>query len=123
MSDPQPLKNIAAVNTPVSVEPSPFHFRSTEWSGANDWTTVNGVSLARVYSDPLNEYDALRHSVGLIDRSARLTYVLRGRHANTYINRLFAVDAAGVVDGQFVVGPLCDKEAQMCCTSVKQEIS
>ncbi len=93
--------------------PSPLYIAAAEASLANIWTSVNGYTTARVYTDPKQEYDAVLGGVGLVDLSPLARYRITGSDAGRALNRLTTAPAGRIAIGETAGGVLCDNTGRV----------
>jgi len=67
---------------------TPLHLVASEESRTNKWTEWNGYTVAEVYTNFDQEYDALRTRAGLADISPLVKYRISGNEADAYLDRL-----------------------------------
>lgn len=67
---------------------TPLHLVAAEESGTNKWTEWNGYTVADVYTNFDQEYDALRTRAALSDISPFVKYRISGKESEAYLDRL-----------------------------------
>jgi len=67
---------------------TPLHLVAAEESRTNKWTEWNGYTVADVYTNFDQEYDALRTRVGVADISPLVKYRISGKEADAYLDRV-----------------------------------
>ncbi|MEO1311033.1 MAG: hypothetical protein AAFV51_08690 [Pseudomonadota bacterium] len=93
--------------------PSPLYIAAASASVANIWTSVNGATTARVYTDVEGEYAAALSGVGVVDASPLARYRVRGADAGRALNRLTTTPAARLKIGETAPGLLCDNAGRV----------
>ncbi len=96
-------------------EPSPtaLYAAFAGESEANDWTVVNRLAVARVYSSVADEYRALTSAVAAVDLGALRRYTLRGPDAGDVISRLTSAPADELNVGETARGLMLAGDAHV----------
>lgn len=93
---------------------SPFHektFALCESLSYRDWAGYYAVSSYEPHHE--HEYNAIRNSTALIDISPLFKYVVSGRDAAAFIDRLITRDATRLEVGQVIYTPWCNERGQV----------
>jgi len=98
---------------PDRPRPTPLFAASAAYSEANLWTSVNGWTIARVYSDAAAEYDAALGGAGVVDATAIARYRVQGPDAGRALNRLTTLAAGRLSVGEAGRGLLCDNAGRV----------
>jgi len=78
-------------------------------AAANSWTSVNGWSAARVYTNVAEEYEAAHTGVAIVDAGPIVRYTARGRQAAELLARAATAPAAALEPGESARGLLLDQ--------------
>lgn len=87
--------------------PTPLYIATAGESDANLWTSVNGWTAARFYSNVEAEYAALTEGVAVVDLGPFARYAVSGKDAAAFLSRVTTVAAARVGPGEAAAGALC----------------
>ncbi|MBY0420902.1 MAG: hypothetical protein K2Q06_01275 [Parvularculaceae bacterium] len=95
---------------PVTDDPRPTAlFQATaSASVANSWTSVNGWSVARVYSTVDEEYEAAQTSAAVADLGAVIRYTAQGKDAAAVLARATTAPVEGLIPGESARGLMLD---------------
>ena len=77
---------------------------------ANSWTSVNGWSVARVYSSIQEEYDAVLNSAGVVDAGPVIRYTARGKGASAFLSRVTTAPIEALEPGESARGLMLDED-------------
>ena len=97
-------------NVVDSPRATPLYAAAASVSEANIWTSVNGWSLARVFTSVEKEYQAAKANAGIADLGALSRYAVRGRDAPLYLSRVTTAPASRLDIGESARGLLLDNE-------------
>lgn len=97
---------------PVTDDPRPTALFSAAASAAtaNSWTSVNGWSVARVYSSVAEEYNAAHTEAAVADIGPVVRYTVRGAEAALFLQRVVSAPVAALEPGESVRGLMIDDE-------------
>jgi aminomethyltransferase len=88
---------------------TPFHPRTSALVRAQTWRRWAGYQMASGYDPhPDREYAAVRSSAALFDVSPLHKYVITGRDASRFLDRMITRDVAKLKPGQVYYTPWCD---------------
>lgn len=73
---------------------SPFHPRQAEFNVRDAWAAWNGYKFAEHYYDPEYEYFCVRNQCGTYDVCPMQKYEIRGKDAETMLNRMVTRDVS-----------------------------
>jgi aminomethyltransferase len=76
---------------------------------ANSWTSVNGFSVPRVYSNITEEYEAAHSRAGIVDAGPLVRYTVRGAAAAELVARATTTPAATLDPGESARGLMLDQ--------------
>lgn len=88
--------------------PTPLFSAVASASEANLWTSVNGWTVARVYSSVTGEYETAKNAAALADLGALARYAVRGAGAAAFLGRLTTAPAASLQVGESARGLMLD---------------
>ena len=80
--------------------PTPLFGAAAAESVANLWTSINGRTAARVYSDVKSEYAALTEDAALVDAGPLIRYTVRGYEAAPMLARLTSAPVSDLTQGE-----------------------
>ncbi len=89
---------------------TPLYAAAASVSKANIWTSVNGWSLARVFTSVEKEYNAVRNGAAIADLGALFRYAVRGSEAAQQLSRITTVPAPSLDVGDSARGLILDDE-------------
>jgi len=93
---------------------SAFHDRTLplcESLNYRDWAGYYAVSAYETHHE--HEYNAIRNAAALIDVSPLFKYIISGRDATRFVDRLITRNATKFAIGQVVYTPWCDEEGKV----------
>lgn len=90
--------------------PTPLFSAVASVSEANLWTSVNGWTVARVYSSVTGEYENAKAAAALADLGALARYAVRGLEAAAFLGRLTTAPAVSLHVGESARGLMLDDE-------------
>ena len=93
---------------------SAFHERTLplcESLNFRDWAGYYAVSAYETHHE--HEYNAIRNAAALIDVSPLYKYVITGRDATRFVDRLITRDATKLAIGQVIYTPWCDEQGKV----------
>jgi aminomethyltransferase len=93
---------------------TPFHARTfalCESLNYRDWSGYYAAGAYETHHE--HEYHAIRNAAALIDISPLFKYVVSGRDAVRFVNRVVTRDAAAMDIGQVVYTPWCDEDGKV----------
>ncbi len=93
---------------------TPFHSRTSALCQSQNWRRWGGCVVAGSYE--LNhdrEYYAIRAAAGLIDVSPLYKYLIRGRGAVAFLDRVVTRNVARCAEGQVLYTPWCDEAGKV----------
>jgi aminomethyltransferase len=91
-----------------------FHPRTSPLNRKQQWREWSGYYAASAYADFHDiEYNAIREAAALIDVSPLFKYVVRGRDAETLVDRVITRDATKLQVGQVYYTPWCDEHGKV----------
>lgn len=93
-----------------SPEPTPLFSGTAVESEANSWTAVNGWSVARVYTDVREEYNALTQDAALVDGCSLVRHTVRGYDAAAVLSRLTSAPVEDLGVGEIGRGLILDDQ-------------
>jgi len=76
-----------------------------------EWSGYYTVSVYETHHE--HEYNALRNAAGLIDITPLFKYLVTGRDATKFVNRVIARDIRKVAPGQVIYCCWCDEEGKV----------
>ncbi len=106
-----------------SPKPSPLYSAAASTSEANIWTSVNGWSVARVYTSLEKEYQAAKTSAAIADLGPLVRYALRGDDAASLLARLTTAPAANLAPGESARGLILDNAGSVVDLSEVSRLS
>jgi aminomethyltransferase len=92
---------------------SPFHPRTAALNRLNSWSAWGGYTSVAAYEDVTMEYTALRNQAGVYDLSPMVKYLIEGKDAADYLNRLTLRNVAGLEPGQVHYTAWCDDDGKV----------
>lgn len=97
---------------PVTDDPRPTALFSAAASAAcaNSWTSVNGWSVARVYSSVAEEYNEAHTEAAVADIGSVVRYTVRGADAGLFLQRVVSAPIGALEAGESVRGLMVDDE-------------
>jgi aminomethyltransferase len=106
---------IFPIDDPALDEPKPTALFSAAASSAsaNSWTSVNGWSVPRVYSNVADEYNAAFNAAAVADLGAVIRYTARDRDAPSFLARAVSAPVASLEPGESARGLMLDEAAQV----------
>jgi glycine cleavage system T protein (aminomethyltransferase) len=93
---------------------SPFHERTfplCESLNYRDWAGYYAVSSFEAHHE--HEYNAIRNAAALIDVSPLFKYIVSGRDATRFVDRLVTRDVQKLSPGQVIYTPWCDERGKV----------
>ncbi|MEM6415743.1 MAG: hypothetical protein AAF720_13925 [Pseudomonadota bacterium] len=90
--------------------PSALYRPFADESTANDWTVINGIAAARVYTDIISEYTALHHGTALVDLGIQNRYAIHGHDAAKFLCRLSSTPANDILVSESARGLILNSE-------------
>ncbi|MHA7871162.1 MAG: hypothetical protein ACX939_02310, partial [Hyphococcus sp.] len=90
--------------------PTPLYAAAAAASEANLWTSVNGWSVARVYTSLEKEYEAAKSFAAIADLGSVARYAVRGPEAPAFLSRLVTAPAARLEQGESARGLILDND-------------
>ena len=75
---------------------------------ANIWTSVNGWSAVRVFTDVVREYDVAKKAVAIADLGPMARYAVRGESAGAFLARATTAPASRLETGESARGLMLD---------------
>jgi aminomethyltransferase len=93
---------------------SAFHERTLplcESLNYRDWAGYYAVSAYEAHHE--HEYNAIRNAAALIDVSPLYKYIITGRDATRFVDRLITRDATRLAVGQVIYTPWCDEQGKV----------
>lgn len=96
---------------PGGLTASPFHPLNPDH--VEEWLDVNGYAVPLVVSDPVQEYQAIRRRVGLIDFSMLYKWDIQGPGALDAADRVFSRDLARLKPERIAYGVVTDENGFM----------
>jgi aminomethyltransferase len=93
---------------------SAFHERTfplCESLNYRDWAGYYAVSAYEAHHE--HEYNAIRNAAALIDVSPLYKYIITGRDATRFVDRLITRDATRLAVGQVIYTPWCDEQGKV----------
>jgi glycine cleavage system T protein (aminomethyltransferase) len=87
---------------------TPLYAAAASASEANIWTSVNGWSLARVFTSVEKEYHAAKNSAAIADLGALSRWAVRGREAAQFLSRITTAPAPRLGVGESARGLILD---------------
>src|SRR5437868_2081007 len=76
-----------------------------------EWSGYYAVSAYETHHE--HEYNAIRNAAALIDVSPLFKYIVRGRDAVRFVDRVVTRDAAPLAVGQVIYTPWCDEHGKV----------
>lgn len=97
---------------PVTDDPRPtaLFAAAAASAQANAWTSVNGWSVARAYTNAAEEYRAAQSKVAIADIGAVIRYTARGRDAAVFLGRATSAPAEALETGESARGLILDDD-------------
>lgn len=93
---------------------TPFHARTAPLCASHAWRRWAGCVVASSYElSHEREYHAIRSSAALFDVSPLYKYVVRGKDAARFLDRVMTRDIARSVGGQVVYTPWCEASGKV----------
>jgi len=89
---------------------TPLYAAAASASEANIWTSVNGWSLARVFTSVEKEYHAARTNAAIADLGALSRWAVRGREAAQFLSRITTAPAPRLGVGDSARGLILDDD-------------
>ena len=80
---------------------------------ANIWTSVNGWSAVRVFTDVNREYDVAKKGVAIADLGPMARYAIRGGDAGAFLARATTVPASRLETGESARGLMLDDRGRV----------
>jgi len=94
-------------------KPTPLFAASASASEANIWTSVNGWSVARVFTSVEQEYVSAKSTAVITDLGALSRYAVRGADAAEFLARLVTAPASRLEPGESARGLILDGDGQV----------
>jgi len=94
--------------------PTAFHdrtFRLCQSLNYREWAGYYAVSAYEVHHE--HEYNAIRNAAALIDITPLFKYLISGRDATRFVNRIITRDINKVAQGQVIYCCWCDEEGKV----------
>jgi glycine cleavage system T protein (aminomethyltransferase) len=101
-----PVEDFAA----EAPKPTPLFSASASACEANIWTSVNGWSVARVFTSMEQEYQAAKSSAVIADLGPLSRYAVRGAEAAAFLGRLATAPASRLEPGESGRGLILDSD-------------
>src|SRR4029078_12282608 len=103
----------AAYNTrmPIGTAVHERTFALCESLNYREWSGYYAVSAYESHHD--HEYNAIRNATALIDVSPLFKYMVTGRDASRFVDRLLTRDVAKMSVGQVYYTPWCDEHGKV----------
>lgn len=93
---------------------TPFHSRTAPLNHSYNWRQWSGYLASGSYDNfHQPEYAAIRNGAALIDVSPLYKYLVKGRDAEVFIDRLVTRDASKLRVGQVIYTPWCDSDGKV----------
>jgi len=89
-------------------KPTALYAASASAAAANSWTSINGWSVARAYTNAADEYEAATTSVAVADFGAIVRYSAKGPDAAALLARATSAPVAGLHPGETARGLMLD---------------
>src|SRR5581483_597790 len=94
--------------------PSPFHARTSALCKSYSWREWAGYYAVSTYEvHHGSEYEAIRHSAGLLDVTPLFKYDVRGRDAARLLHRVMTRSVTKLAVGAVGYGGWCDEKGLM----------
>ncbi len=106
-----------------SVQPTPFHLRTARLCLSNQWETENGWTKPVFYSDPVEEYWALRNGVGVYDLTGLVHYRVTGADATAFLDYLTTSNIGAMADSTARYVLWCDDQGTVVGDGVLYRIT
>lgn len=90
--------------------PTPLYAAAAAVSDANLWTSVNGFSLAKLFTSVEKEYKATRTGAAMTDLSPLSRYAIRGSDSSALLSRMTTAPAPKLEVGESARGLILDSE-------------
>jgi len=81
-------------------------FRELQAKAGAEWTSFQGIEVARHFGDWQNEWVALRRRCGMLDASLRSLSVARGEDRISFLQGMVTTDVASLQSGQGAYGAI-----------------
>ncbi len=93
---------------PDDPRPTALYAASASAAAANSWTSINGWSVARAYSNVAEEYEAATTAVAVADFGAIVRYSAKGPEAAALLARATSAPVANLQPGESARGLMLD---------------
>lgn len=98
----------------LSLKTTPFHARTSALMQGNQWRRWAGFTVASAYDlVPDRETLAIRNACVLIDISPLFKYLVRGKDARAFLDRLVTRDLSKMRVGHMAYTPWCDARGKV----------
>jgi aminomethyltransferase len=96
------------------LQQSPFHARTSALNQLQNWRRWSGYYAAGLYEmSHEREYWAIRNSVALLDVSPLMKYLIQGRDAARFLDRVVTRNVLKMSVGQVIYTPWCNAEGKV----------
>ncbi|MEO0398985.1 MAG: glycine cleavage T C-terminal barrel domain-containing protein [Pseudomonadota bacterium] len=103
----------AEITTPEEPRPSALYAAFAGESAANEWTSINNVAAARIYTTVEEEYAALDSGAALVDLGVQRRYAVRGYDAGALLGRLTSAPVKDIGVGESARGLILDSTGRV----------
>ncbi|MBI1365794.1 MAG: hypothetical protein GC153_07515 [Alphaproteobacteria bacterium] len=98
---------------PDDPRPTALYAAAAGAASANSWTSVNGWSVARVYTSLDEEYEAAQNAAGVVDAGPVVRYSVSGAGAAAFLARATTTPVAGLEPGESARGLMLDEDGMV----------
>ena len=92
---------------------SPFHERQAALNVRDVWSVWNGYKFADYYYDAEYEYFCIRNTCGTYDISPMQKYLIKGKDAESMLNRMVTRDISNLIPNRITYVCWCTNEGRM----------
>ena len=92
---------------------SPFHERQAALNVRDAWSVWNGYKFADYYYDAEYEYFCIRNTCGTYDISPMQKYLIKGKDAESMLNRMVTRDISNLIPNRITYVCWCTNEGRM----------
>lgn len=92
---------------------SPFHERQAVLNVRDAWSVWNGYKFADYYYDAEYEYFCIRNTCGTYDISPMQKYLIKGKDAESMLNRMVTRDISNLAPNRITYVCWCTNEGRM----------
>ena len=102
---------------------TPLYAAAAGSSKANSWSSVNGWSVARVFTSVESEYQAAKSKAAIADLGPLARYAVRGEEAAQFLSRVTTAPATRLAIGESARGLILDHQGAVIDLSEVSRLS